>query len=133
MMLQTQAHQSDINSVAFADELSSQVLLSGSDDKICKLWDRRVLGNKAHPKPVGLFVGHAEGIAFVSSKGDCRHFLSNSKDQTIKLWDLRMMHPADSLSPADLPSLDDDRWDYRDLIFRGRRGQLCLQARSVAL
>ena len=39
--------------------------------------------------PVGVFAGHADGIASLATRGDDRYVLSNSKDQTIKLWDVR--------------------------------------------
>jgi WD repeat-containing protein 23 len=56
-----------------------------------KIWDRRLLGKQADP--VGVMVGHLEGITHINSKGDGRYFISNSKDQSIKLWDLRAMVP----------------------------------------
>jgi hypothetical protein len=51
--------------------------------------DRRSLG--AFARPSGAFVGHTEGVTFVSSKGDGRYVISNGKDQVLKLWDLRKM------------------------------------------
>ncbi|CAI5522443.1 unnamed protein product [Closterium sp. Naga37s-1] len=39
----------DVNAVAFADE-TSQLIYSGSDDRICKVWDRRLLDNT---EPIG--------------------------------------------------------------------------------
>jgi WD repeat-containing protein 23 len=36
------AHRDDVNTVAWADK-QSQVFISGSDDTLCKVWDRRVL------------------------------------------------------------------------------------------
>lgn len=35
--------------------------------KFCQVWDRRTL-NEEHPKPVGIFAGHACGIACIDSK-----------------------------------------------------------------
>ena len=50
------------------------------------MWDRRLLGAPgARTTPVGVFVGHTEGVAHVDSKGDGRYLISNSKDQTIKV------------------------------------------------
>eukprot|EP00854_Cymbomonas_tetramitiformis_P022941 gene22941-27740_t len=43
---------------------------------------------------LGLF-GHTEGLTHVSSKGDGRYCISNSKDQTIKLWDVRKIMAND--------------------------------------
>jgi len=91
-VIRVPAHDEDVNTVAWADS-TSQLLLSGSDDALVKLWDRRLLGSASGAgspnKPVGVFCGHLEGITHVSSKGDGRYVISNSKDQSIKLWDLR--------------------------------------------
>jgi len=81
---QVPAHDDDINSVAFADE-TSQVFFTGSDDMLCKVWDRRSASES------GVLVGHLSGITHVSSKGDGRYLITNSKDQSIKLWDIRRM------------------------------------------
>jgi WD repeat-containing protein 23 len=43
-----------------------------------KVWDRRALGN--NNRPVGVFVGHAEGVTNVASKGDGVYLASNAKD-----------------------------------------------------
>lgn len=58
------AHRDDVNCVAFADQ-SSQILYSGSDDGVIKVWDRRNLSEQ-NPRPCGLFVGHKHGITYVS-------------------------------------------------------------------
>jgi WD repeat-containing protein 23 len=89
-VLRINGHADDVNTVCWADE-TSQILFSGSDDCLCKVWDRRQL---QQGKPAGVLVGHLEGITHISSKDDGRYFLSNSKDQSIKLWDLRMMSDA---------------------------------------
>ncbi|KAG8045150.1 hypothetical protein GUJ93_ZPchr0008g13801 [Zizania palustris] len=81
------AHAADVNAVTFADE-SSDVLYSGSDDSLCKVWDRRC-NNRG--KQVGVLTGHLDGITFIDSRGDGHYFISNCKDQTIKLWDIRKM------------------------------------------
>eukprot|EP00850_Spirogloea_muscicola_P024283 SM000569S18626 [mRNA] locus=s569:21:2582:- [translate_table: standard] len=86
--LKLEAHKDEVNAVAFADE-SSHLIFSGSDDSLCKVWDRRALG--ARSKPAGVLVGHLEGVTHIDSKRDGVHFISNCKDQTIKLWDIRRM------------------------------------------
>jgi len=96
------AHSDDINAVAFADE-SSNILISGSDDMLCKVWDRRAMTRPA--RPVGTMVGHLHGITHISPKGDGRYFISNSKDQSIKLWDMRKMSSPDATPPG-IHSLD---------------------------
>ncbi|XP_052339889.1 uncharacterized protein LOC118361792 isoform X3 [Oncorhynchus keta] len=71
------AHDHDVNTVAFADS-SSQLLFSGSDDTLCKVWDRLTL-REDRPKPVGQLSGHRDCITFIHSKGDARYLISNSK------------------------------------------------------
>lgn len=63
---QIDAHEDDVNAVAFADS-SSQLLFSGSDDALCKVWDRRTL-REDRPQPVGHLAGHRDGITFIHSK-----------------------------------------------------------------
>jgi WD repeat-containing protein 23 len=41
--------------------------VSGSDDNLILVWDRRAL-NESQPKPVGTFAGHTNGITFVHSR-----------------------------------------------------------------
>src|SRR5271155_3394709 len=91
--LKLEGHTDDINAVCFADPLSTNVLFSGSDDSVVKVWDRRSM---AGGREAGCLPGHMEGITFVASKGDGRYVISNGKDQTLKLWDIRkMMDPSD--------------------------------------
>ncbi|KAL9401069.1 hypothetical protein Peur_004918 [Populus x canadensis] len=86
--LRVPAHKSDVNTVCFADE-AGHLLYSGSDDNLCKVWDRRCFISKR--KAAGVLMKHLEGITFIDSRGDGRYFISNGKDQTIKLWDIRKM------------------------------------------
>jgi len=96
------AHKQDVNAVAFADD-SSFVIFTGSDDRLCKVWDRR----ENMKRPSGVLIGHTEGITSISSKEDGRYFISNSKDNSIKLWDLRKMAPSNTRPPPDT------HYDYR--------------------
>ncbi|CAN0514828.1 unnamed protein product, partial [Ectocarpus sp. 8 AP-2014] len=73
-----------------------QVVLSGGDDCVIKIWDLRSPNAAFHPNrfrarcaQVGGLCGHQAGITCITAKGDGRHFISNSKDQTMKLWDMR--------------------------------------------
>ncbi|KAM7254000.1 hypothetical protein ACFE04_031682 [Oxalis oulophora] len=104
--LKIRAHTSDVNTVCFADE-SSHLIYSGSDDDLCKVWDRRCLTSAG--KPAGILLGHLEGVTFIDSRGDGRYFISNGKDQSIKLWDIRKM--ASSLK-SNLVYRNYE-WDYR--------------------
>ena len=59
VVLDVQAHDDDVNSVAYLDD-SENVVLSGSDDAAIKLWDKRLLGTSGSPgegeaKPAGVF------------------------------------------------------------------------------
>ncbi|EEB18068.1 WD-repeat protein, putative [Pediculus humanus corporis] len=103
-------HDDDINAVAFADN-SSQILYSGSDDGICKVWDRRAL-LESNPKPVGCFAGHMLGITYIEPRGDSRHLLTNSKDQSIKLWDQRKFSSYLGVRNT-LRATNIQNWDYR--------------------
>ncbi|MFQ6635922.1 hypothetical protein Gotur_013053 [Gossypium turneri] len=96
----------DVNTVTFADE-SGNLIYSGSDDNLCKVWDRRCF--VAKDKPAGVLVGHLEGITFLDSRGDGRYFISNGKDQTIKLWDIRKMSSDTSCNLG----YRNFEWDYR--------------------
>jgi len=90
--LKVEAHNDDINTVAFLDQ-TGQTIVSGSDDYQIKLWDRRMLGQRGMGC-VGVLLGHVHGITHVSSKGDGRYLISNGKDQCVKLWDVRNMISA---------------------------------------
>lgn len=71
------AHSDEINSVCFANRQQSNLIFTGSDDSLVKIWDRRALGNN---REAGAFVGHSEGITNVASKGDGIYVASNGKD-----------------------------------------------------
>lgn len=108
--LKIDAHEDDVNAVAFADA-SSQILFSGSDDGLCKVWDRRTL-REEDPHPVGTLAGHTDGITFIDSKRDNRYLISNCKDQTIKLWDMRCFSSNDAVV-ATRREVNRQNWDYR--------------------
>ncbi|KAF3958724.1 hypothetical protein CMV_016396 [Castanea mollissima] len=105
LSLQIPAHMSDVNTVCFADE-TGHLLYSGSDDNLCKVWDRRCFITKG--QAAGVLMGHLEGITFLDSRGDGRYLISNGKDQTTKLWDIRKMS-----SKVIYPTIRDADWDYR--------------------
>jgi len=108
-------HEDDINTVSFAERDSSHIFYSGSDDALCKVWDRRTFHDTTTTTPVGVLAGHMDGITCVTSKGDGRYFVSNGKDQTMKLWDIRKMKDADdTTTTARIRS----HWDYRYQNFR---------------
>ncbi|CAH1779719.1 unnamed protein product [Owenia fusiformis] len=108
--LRIDAHEDDINAVAYGDD-SSHILYSGGDDGLVKVWDRRTL-NEESPNPVGTLAGHSDGITFIASKGDARYLASNSKDQSIKLWDIRKFSSQEAID-ASRRAVTKQNWDYR--------------------
>ncbi|KNE68798.1 hypothetical protein AMAG_13439 [Allomyces macrogynus ATCC 38327] len=116
-VLAARGHTDDVNAVCFADQ-GTNVLYSGSDDSLIKVWDRRSLrssgGTGAAARPEGVLVGHTEGITYLSSRGDGRHLVSNSKDQSAKLWDVRRMVTPTAFDSRGLARRDRRLdWDYR--------------------
>ncbi|KAJ1972104.1 hypothetical protein H4R35_004863 [Dimargaris xerosporica] len=110
-VIQTPLHHDDVNAVRYADA-SNHVLLSGGDDAALRVWDLRSLRDD-HSKPVGIFLGHTEGITHIDAKGDGRYCISNAKDQTIKLWDIRRMHSIAEVGDRDPAFGLTTQWDYR--------------------
>ncbi|KAK6130426.1 hypothetical protein DH2020_035836 [Rehmannia glutinosa] len=104
--LRIPAHMSDVNAVCFADE-SGHIIYSGSDDHLCKVWDRRCFVSRG--QAAGVLMGHLEGITFVDTRGDGRYLISNGKDQAIKLWDIRKMSSNVNYTPRRRYA----EWDYR--------------------
>ncbi|KAI3626032.1 hypothetical protein CBS9595_001393 [Malassezia furfur] len=117
-VLSVGAHNDDVNSVTFADATSSNVFVSGSDDSMLKVWDRRSL---VRGKPAGCLPGHTEGITYIAPKGDGRYCISNSKDQSVRLWDLRnlvSLETVENWAPLDYGLCN---WDYRYMPYRRPR------------
>ncbi|RHY16246.1 hypothetical protein DYB28_010221 [Aphanomyces astaci] len=119
-------HDDHVNAITFVDgPQSSNVFVSGSDDCLIKLWDRRMM-SESNARPQGVFVGkhdrpipwfclmqhvgHTDGITHMSSRDDGFYFVSNAKDQSAKLWDLRKC-VTDEAKVQHLPR--QFQWDYR--------------------
>ena len=94
------AHMDDINAVAWGDASANcNLVLTGSDDHMIKVWDRRTMGNYTvagngdlqFPRAAGYLPGHLQGVTSLDAHPDGRYVVSNAKDQTAKLWDLRKM------------------------------------------
>ncbi|KAN0016014.1 hypothetical protein ACTFIU_005964 [Dictyostelium citrinum] len=104
-------HGRDVNSVCYLDH-TGNVFVTGSDDSLIRVWDKRSLDNSNRSnggnKPVGTFTGHYQGLTHVCSKDDGTYVLSNSKDQSAKLWDIRKMS-----DPTSKPPTGGANWDYR--------------------
>ncbi|CAF4297504.1 unnamed protein product [Rotaria socialis] len=110
--LRVQAHEEDVNAVRFLDN-SNSLIVSGSDDNLVSVWDRRAL-NESQPKPVGIFAGHTNGVTFVHSRTDTRYLISNSKDQSIKLWDMRRFAKESAIDLIRMKANSiNNGWDYR--------------------
>ena len=73
--LRVDAHEDDVNAVAFVDS-ATHILASGGDDGVCKIWDRRAL-RETDPVPVGVLAGHVDGITYIDPRGDGRHLITN--------------------------------------------------------
>ena len=57
-------HDNHVNAVQWVDK-SNNLIASGSDDGLIKLWDKRTFSS--NPSPVGTFVGHLDGITFIDA------------------------------------------------------------------
>ncbi|VDL74575.1 unnamed protein product [Nippostrongylus brasiliensis] len=105
-----EAHADDVNAVCYGDT-ESNLLYSGGDDGLVKVFDRRAFGELDY-QPVGVFAGHRDGITYIDARGDDRYLLSNSKDQTVKLWDLRRFSSDDTVRKT-VNCVRQQSWDYR--------------------
>ncbi|WVQ94146.1 hypothetical protein IAU59_001224 [Kwoniella sp. CBS 9459] len=112
--LSVTGHNDDVNAVCFADESSTNILVSGSDDGYVKIWDRRSLSSST---PSGVLVGATEGITYTAPKGDGRYIVVNSKDQAARLYDLRKMRSwSEFEDEGDAVSYyGQDHFDYRNM------------------
>ncbi|KAI1731403.1 DDB1- and CUL4-associated factor 11 like protein [Ditylenchus destructor] len=110
-VLALKAHDDDVNAVCFGDQ-ASHIILSAGDDGLCKVWDRRTMGDFADAKPVGIFAGHRDGIVYIDSRGDDRYVLTNCKDQSIKIWDLRHFGTETAVAYTK-QACAGQTWDYR--------------------
>jgi histone-binding protein RBBP4 len=77
------AHDSEINSIDF-NPLNEFLLISGSTDKTCALWDIRKINLKLHS-----FIHHNEKIMGVKWNNKLSNvFGSYSDDRRINVWDI---------------------------------------------
>lgn len=98
----------DVNAVSYVSDQDPNVVLSGCNNGILKLWDLRcATGTKAQ----SVFLGHFDGITYIDPRNDGHYVLSNSRDQSIKIWDLRQPTPSNKVRKH--PNMPWIEWDYR--------------------
>jgi WD40 repeat protein len=105
-------HRLDINSLCYLAGRgeASDVIITGSDDGLLQLSDRRQAR-----RVCGVLPGHQGGIASVAARGDGFSVCSNGKDQCVKVWDVRraLSHGAWAAAPAAARRASEGTWDYR--------------------
>lgn len=57
----------DVNAVSATPDFN--VIATGGDEGLIKLWDRRMISS--HSKPIGGFIGHFEGITSLDTSCNC--------------------------------------------------------------
>ncbi len=98
------AHMQRINYACYLGHQKdepSNLIASGCDQGIIKIWDKRTMKNSN--SFAGGFLGHLEGITHMVARQDGNYIASNSKDQLLKLWDMRMMLSQDKIIPNEKP------------------------------
>lgn len=75
-------HTADVASLSWID---TNLLLSGSGDSTCRLFDKRVNGAGI----VQTFAGHGGAVASVCTMNNNQSFASCSEDETVRVWDIR--------------------------------------------
>lgn len=109
------AHFDDINSISIKPNGTwSNVFITGSDDALINVYDKRLIGSKGSTHPVGKFFGHNSGITSVDITDCGTYIASNGKDQLIKLWDIRKMLPQSKYEKSERKCID---YDYRNTRF----------------
>ena len=104
-------HWEDINTLDIKVKgASDNLIVTGGDDAIINVLDKRLLGDESH-QTVGRFFGHNSGITSIDLTDNCTYIASNGKDQCVKLWDIRKMNPPSFYSTIIRKSVD---YDYRN-------------------
>ncbi|VEP11789.1 conserved hypothetical protein [Hyella patelloides LEGE 07179] len=87
-----EGHQAGINSITFSltplgspYKEGSQLLISGDEDGIVKLWNLE--NNTA--KPIADLTGHTDSLKTVAISSDNKYIASAGYDKTIKIWNLK--------------------------------------------
>ena len=93
---------------------SENLIVTGGDDAIVNIFDKRIIGSKEGNKAVGKFFGHNSGITSVDLTDSGTFIASNGKDQRIKLWDIRRALGPDEYWKMKRKYID---YDYRNTSF----------------
>ena len=104
------AHEDHANACVFLDT-SGQMVITGGEDGLIRLWDRRGLRGE-RDNPVATFPGHIDSVTSLDARYDERYFLSNSKDQSAKLWDVRCPGEGSAVERTKT-AVSRQNWDYR--------------------
>lgn len=109
------AHWEDINSLAHnIDGCGENLIVTGGDDALVNIYDKRIIGNRSNTQAVGKFFGHNSGITSVDVTDNATYIASNGKDQCVKLWDIRKMLPPSKYTTCKRRYID---YDYRNTSF----------------
>lgn len=101
------AHTDEVNAVHPLSGTSSDLILSGGDDGLVKMWDLRTDTAAA----VGVLCGHRAGVTSVDATSDGKGAVSVGKDQCVKVWDLRHMGAPSAVLVDDVTEAE--MFDYR--------------------
>lgn len=103
----------DINAVSYVSKQDPNIIVSGCNNGIIKLWDLRCSSDYEYrtAKASSVFIGHFDGITYIDPRNDGNYFLSNARDQSIKIWDLRQPTPMSKVRKH--PKNPVIEWDYR--------------------
>ncbi|CAI2383994.1 unnamed protein product [Moneuplotes crassus] len=108
-------HWEEVNSVMTKPfGLSENTIVTGGDDALVNIYDKRTIGSKEGNKACGKFFGHNAGITSVDITESGNYIASNGKDQLIKLWDIRKALPQDIYTKTKRKYID---FDYRNTSF----------------
>mmetsp|Transcript_4850 Transcript_4850/g.4598 ORF Transcript_4850/g.4598 Transcript_4850/m.4598 type:complete len:129 (+) Transcript_4850:680-1066(+) len=94
--------------------LAENIIITGGDDSLVNIYDKRLIGSKEGNKACGKFFGHNAGITSVDITDSGNYIASNGKDQCIKLWDIRKALSPDVYTKTKRRYID---FDYRNTSF----------------
>jgi len=109
------AHWEEVNSIITKPfSCSENLIVTGGDDSLVNIYDKRIIGSKEGNKACGKFFGHNAGITCVDLTDNGTYIASNGKDQCIKLWDVRKALAPKVYTKTKRRYID---YDYRNTSF----------------